>query len=88
MVKGDGRKVDRAVQRAAAAISKAITKMIVDLPKGAAPQTAILYLVGELAGLEAWPMQLIMEDRDIREAYYAAVAALPATAKPLASSPP
>jgi hypothetical protein len=82
MVKGDGRKVDRAVQRAAGAISRAIDKMIVDLPEGAAPQMALERLVGELVLLQQWPMDLIMEDPDFREAYNAAVAELPATAKP------
>jgi hypothetical protein len=77
----DWRKVDRAVQRAAATISKSIDKMIVDLPKGAAPQMAIERLVGELVSLQVWPMHLIMEDNDIRETYDAAVAALPATAR-------
>ena len=66
---------DRTVLRAATAISKALTHMIADLPAGAAPQMAIESLVEQLAGLEAW--QLIMEDPDIREAYDAAVAALP-----------
>jgi hypothetical protein len=76
---GDGRKIDRAVQRAAAAISKALTKMLVDLPVGAAPEMALERLVEKLASLEAW--QLIMDDHDIVEAYYAAVAELPARAR-------
>ena len=67
---------DRTVLRAATAISKALTEMIGDLPVGAAPQMAIEFSVEQLAPLEgAW--QLIMEDPGIREAYDAAVAALP-----------
>jgi hypothetical protein len=72
-------KVDPAVQRAAAAISKAITEMIADLPVGASSTVALEQLVEQLASLEAW--QLIMEDPDIIDAYHAAVAEL-ATAKP------
>ena len=34
----------------------------------------------ELVPLQVWHMSLIMEDRNIREAYEAAVAELPATA--------
>ena len=61
---------DRTVLRAAAAISEAINEMIADLPVGAAPQMALEQLVEQLASLEAW--QLIMEERDIMEAYHSA----------------
>jgi hypothetical protein len=63
-------KVDRVVQKAAATISQAITEMIADLPVGSAPTMVLEQLVEELADLEAW--QLIMEDRDIQDAYYSA----------------
>ena len=63
-------KVDRVVQKAAATISQAINEMIADLPVGSAPTMALEQLVEQLADLEAW--QLIMEDRDIQDAYYGA----------------
>jgi hypothetical protein len=75
----DGRKVDRAVVRAGAAISKAIDKMVADLPDGAAPQMAVLRLVGELTRLRPVLMQQVMSDHQAREAYEAAVAEMPAT---------
>lgn len=59
-----------AVLRAATAISEALTKMIADLPIGASVPMALESLVEQLAPLEAW--QLIMEDRDIVDAYLAA----------------
>ena len=74
----DGRKVDRAVARAGAAISKAIDKMVVELPEEAAPQMAILRLVGELTRRLLF-MQQVMSDHEAREAYEAAIAEMPAT---------
>jgi hypothetical protein len=75
----DSRKVDRAVARAGAAISKAIDKMVADLPEGAAPQMAILCLVGELTRLRPVLMQQVIGDHEAREAYEAAIAEIPAT---------
>jgi hypothetical protein len=75
----DGRKVDRAVARAGAAISKAIDKMVVELPEEAAPQMAILRLVGELTRRRPLFMQQVMSDHEAREAYEAAIAEMPAT---------
>jgi hypothetical protein len=84
----DWRKANRIIDRTAAVISKAITKMIVDLPECAAPQMAVECVIRELARSagqsEAWLLQLIMEDSDIRESYYSEVAKRPATAKPRA----
>jgi hypothetical protein len=62
--------------------------MIVGLPEGAGPQTAITFLIRELVPLQRWPMELIMEDRDIKEAYNDAVSLLPATAKPRRGTTP
>jgi hypothetical protein len=70
----DGRKVDRAIARAGAAISKAIDKI-----DGAAPQMALLRLVGELTRLRPVLMQQIMDDHEAREAYEASIAEIPAT---------
>jgi hypothetical protein len=75
----DWRKVDRAVQRAAARISKAIDRMIADLPEYAAPNMARLRLVRELIRLQPGTMQQIMEDPWAREAVEACVAEIPAT---------
>jgi hypothetical protein len=75
----DGRKVDRAVARAGAAISKAIDKMVVELPEEAAPQMGILRLVGELTRRRPAFMQQVMSDHEAREAYEAAIAEMPAT---------
>jgi hypothetical protein len=71
-------RTDRIVAAAAASISAALDKMMADLPVGAAPTMALERLVERLARSEAW--QLIMDDHNIVEAYYAAVAELPATA--------
>jgi hypothetical protein len=75
----DWRKVDRAVQRAAAAISRAIDKMVVELPEGAAPQMAMAYLVRMLVPLQTQHMQWMMDDPYVREAYEASIAEIPAT---------
>lgn len=75
----DGRKVDRAVARAGGAISKAIDNMIAELPAGAAPQMAVLRLVGELTRLRPVLMQQVIGDHEAREAYEAAIAEIPAT---------
>ena len=72
-------KIDRVVKQTSDRISGAMDEMVVDLPEGAAPQMAIELVVRELAQQQTWLMGLIMEDPDIREAYAAAVAELPAT---------
>lgn len=69
--------VDRETRRTAKEISAALDKMVGRLPKGAAPQMSIELVVRELAGKQPWFMQLIMEDTDIREAYWAATAEQP-----------
>ncbi len=51
------------VQRAAATISKAIDRMVSDLPEYAAPDMATVRLVRELTGLRPTWMQQIMDGR-------------------------
>ena len=63
-------------------IRAALEKMIDALPEDAAPQMALELVIWELGSMTEtppidWFMQLIMEDPDIREAYWAAVAAQP-----------
>jgi hypothetical protein len=72
--------VEQIVQRTAGKFSGALDTMVADLPVEAAPHMAIALVVAELARRQKWLMMLIMEDPDIREAYAAAVASLPATA--------
>ena len=74
-------KVDQVVARTAHTISKAIDRMIADLPEGAAPQMATELLVRDLVPLQTWVMCLMMEDQYIRESYASEVSRLPATAK-------
>jgi hypothetical protein len=73
--------LDRVVDRTAAKISRALDAMVRDLPDPCASQVAIEFVVRELAITQPFFMQLIMEDRWIREAYAAAVAERPATAR-------
>jgi hypothetical protein len=80
-MKAKNSQVDRVVQRTAVAVSAALDKMIDDLPQDAAPQMVIGLVMGELAHLQPWLLRLIMEDTDIREAYDAAVATIPANAR-------
>jgi hypothetical protein len=75
----DWRKVDRTVLRTAATISKAIDRMIADLPEYAAPDMARVRLVRELTRLQPATMQQIMDDHYSREAYEASIAEIPAT---------
>ena len=75
------RELDYVVKRTAARVSAALDKMVGDLPEGAAPQMAMELVVRELAKRQPWLMSLIMENADIREAYAAAVAEQPATAR-------
>jgi hypothetical protein len=70
---------DRVVKRTAARISADMDRMVRDLPELDAPQMALEQVVGELAQLQPWFMELIMEDHYFREAYEAAVARRPAT---------
>jgi hypothetical protein len=73
------RKVDRTVLRTAATtISKAIDRMIADLPEYAAPHMARVRLVRELTGLQPATMRQIMDDHYTREAYEASIAEIPA----------
>jgi hypothetical protein len=88
LTNADWDKIDRKVLRTAQTISRAIDNMIVGLPEGAAPQMAFEMLIREMVPLQQWLMQLMMEDADFREAYSAAVAELPVTAKPRTSSRP
>jgi hypothetical protein len=67
----DWRKVDRTVLRTVATISKAIDRMIADLPEYAAPHMARVRLVRELTRLQPTTMQQIMDDHYTREAYEA-----------------
>jgi hypothetical protein len=71
--------IDRVVERTATRISAAMDKMVADLPETAVPQMAIELVIRRLAVSQPWLMQLTMEDKDIREAYAAAVAEQPAT---------
>jgi hypothetical protein len=79
MEEPDWRKVDSAVERAAGAISRAIDKLVADLPEGAAPQMAIAYLVRMLVPLQTQRVQWLMDDPFVREAYEASIAQIPAT---------
>lgn len=72
------RAIDRAVGRAAKTISTAMDRMVQELPENAAPQTGIEEVVRKLASTQPFLMRLIMEDPNIRESYYAAVAKRPA----------
>jgi hypothetical protein len=78
--------IDRAIEkgsrvaaRTAVTISRALDKMIADLPELAASQMATLRLVRELTRLQPTQMQRIMDDHLAREAYEASIAELPAT---------
>jgi Flp pilus assembly protein TadB len=75
------RDIDRVVERTATAIAAALDRMVADLPEGAAPQMALEAVVRRLVPRKPWAMRLLMEDVDIREAYAAAVAEMPATAR-------
>jgi hypothetical protein len=75
----DWRKVDRAAQRAAATISKAIDRMIAGVPEYVSPHMATVYLVRELTRIRPTTMQQIMEEHLTRDAYEDAVSEIPAT---------
>jgi hypothetical protein len=77
-------RIDRVVTRAADAISRALDQMVAalpadpGLPADAIPQMALELLVRRLVPRQPSRMQLLFEDHDLREAYYDAVAAMPA----------
>jgi DNA topoisomerase VI subunit B len=66
---------DRIINRTAVRISTELNRMVADLPEEFAPQQAIEEVIVALADLHPWLVRLIMEDGDIRESYWAAVAA-------------
>ena len=65
------------IEHAVATINLALDKMVADLPKTSAPQAALEQVVRDLALRQPWFMRLIMEDPNIREAYYEAVGSTP-----------
>jgi hypothetical protein len=76
------KEVDAITQQAAMEIRAAFEKMVRGLPEDAAPQMALELVIGKLGSMTEtppidWFMQLIMEDPDIKETYWAAVAAQP-----------
>ena len=73
--------VDRITRKTARKISDALEEMVASLPVSAASQMALELVVCELAWKQEWFMQLIMEDEDIREAYWAETALLPLRVK-------
>jgi hypothetical protein len=75
----DTQQVNRIVGQTADRISNAFDRMIERLPEGAAPQRALEEVVIELERRQPWLLRLMLEDYDIHEAYYAAVARRPAT---------
>jgi hypothetical protein len=79
------RGTDRVVDRTADRISRALDAMVRDLPEHPlgppSPQLAIELVIAQLAVTQPYLMRLIFEDPYIREAYYAATAESPATAK-------
>ena len=70
------------VDRAVVEISCSLIRMMRDLPVDFASQKAIHLLIGQLTKAHPWLIGLIMEDKDVREAYAVAVAEMPATARP------
>lgn len=73
------KQIDRAVKRTAIRLGADMDRMVRDLPEDASPQAALEQVVGELARLQPWFMELIMEDHYFREAYEASVARRPAS---------
>jgi hypothetical protein len=77
----DFARADARALRAAVKISNELDSMIRDLPETVAPQYVLeTIILPELMRRQRWLMQLIMEDYDTREAYYAALARIPASA--------
>jgi hypothetical protein len=72
-------KADRIINRTAVRISTELNRMVADLPEETAYQMALELVIVTLADLQPEFMRLIMEDEDIRESYYAAVARRPVT---------
>jgi hypothetical protein len=60
---------EKVVRRTACSVSAALDKMVTALPGDVAPQYAIEQVVKSLTISQPWFMRLIMEDRDIAEAY-------------------
>jgi hypothetical protein len=81
----DWKSAIRIIDRTVAVIATALSKMTGDLPASVASQMAIELVIRRLARSEEieWQMQLIMEDHNVREAYYSEIAKRPATAKPI-----
>jgi hypothetical protein len=77
----DFARADARALRAAVKISDEINRMIGDLPETVATQYVLnAVILPELARRQPWIMQLILEDHDTREAYYTALARVPASA--------
>lgn len=77
----DFARADARALRAAVKISNELDRTIRDLPETVAPQYVLeTIILPELMRRQRWLMQLIMEDYDTREAYYAALARVPASA--------
>jgi hypothetical protein len=72
---------DRIVSRTARRISRELDSMVNDLPPDAAASAALECVVHELAELQPWFMHLLMENSDLKESYFAAVARIPADPK-------
>ena len=77
---------DRVVKQTAASILKALGKMQDDAPEiGGVPADLIECVVRELVvqadPYQAWMLERIMEDHDVREAYYSTLARRPVTAR-------
>jgi hypothetical protein len=70
---------DRIINRTTVRISIELNRMVADLPEEAASQMALELVIVTLADLQPEFMRLIMEDENIRESYYAAVARRPVT---------
>jgi hypothetical protein len=79
-------KADRIINRTAVRISNELNRMVADLPEEFATQQAIEEIIVALADLHPWLVRLIMEDGDIRESYWAAVARRPVTPRRRARS--
>jgi hypothetical protein len=76
----DFARADARALRAAVKISDELSRMVRDLPETVAMQYVLnTTILPELIQRQPIIMQLIMEDYDTREAYYAALARIPAT---------
>ena len=66
--------IDDAVRRTATEISAAVDHMTYQLPKDVPMHIAIGLVVQELASMQPAFMQLVMEDREVKESYWVATA--------------